>query len=466
MGIARMAPVRGHSVFSRQIRAIAGGHGIATVQILRSPLLYLIEMFFWRLSFLVIPTAALTLGVTQPGLKKPTFSKDIAPIVYKRCISCHSDSHIAPFSLVGYQNVRDHAATIAKVTALGVMPPWKAKAGYGEFKDVQALSNDEKAMIEQWSKSGAPEGDASETPVPPTFVPGWRLGQPDLIIAPAKPTNIPAEGSDFFRDYLIDPHVTKATWVRAVDFMPLNSGTVHHIIPSLVTKDEVEKLKKIKYDFDDDSWKQKSIGEIKKYNVLGFWSTGAPPFESPIDTAFLINPGDQIVLDVHYKTTGKSEIEQPKVAFYNLKDAPKDEMSVNVVAAGDIYVQPGEVSRFYAIGNKTKVKTTIYAVWPHMHYIGRTFKAWVKFPEGYSKPLIAIESWDPEWQLLYHLKSPMVLPIGSKIYVTGTYDNSSKNPRNPNFPPKVIESGESSKDEMLFFELFQVEEKPKIGKGK
>jgi hypothetical protein len=410
--------------------------------------------------------AAVLLAGGQSTVKKPTFSHDIAPIIYKRCAQCHSDSEIAPFSLVGYQNVKDRAATVAKVCQLGVMPPWKAKSNYGEFKDVQALTAEEKELISTWSKSGAPEGDPAETPKPPTVVKGWRLGNPDLVIAANKPTTVHAEGSDYFRDYLIDPHIDKPTWVRAVDFMPLHTGNVHHIIPSLVTKEEAEKLKKIKFDFDDDSWKQKSLSDIKKYNILGFWSTGAQPFESPNDTAFLINPGDQVVLDVHYKTTGKAEVEQPKVAFYYLNNPPKDEMTVNVIATGDIYVQPEETALFYAISNKTKVKTTVYAVWPHMHYIGRTFKAWVKFPEGYSKPLVAIDDWDPEWQLLYYLKTPMVIPPGSKIYVTGTYDNSAKNPRNPNIPPKVIEGGESSKDEMLFFELFQVEEKPKDEKGK
>ena len=423
-------------------------------------------MILWRLTLLAISSTALIVGGTPVTPRKPTFSHDIAPIIYRRCAQCHSESQIAPFSLVGYQNVRDRASTITKVTQLGVMPPWKAQSNYGEFKDVQSLTGEEKGLIAQWAKSGAQEGDPAETPKPPSVVKGWRLGNPDIVIAPSKPTVVQPEGSDFFRDYLIDPHITKPTWVRAVDFMPLHIGNVHHIIPSLITKEEAAKLKKVKYDFEDDSWKQKSLADIKQYNILGFWSTGAPPFESPDQTAFLINPGDQIVLDVHYKTTGKTELEQPKVALYYRNEPPKDEMSVDVISSGDIYVQPDETARFYAISKKTTVKTTIYAVWPHMHYIGRTFKAWVKFPEGYSKPLIAIDDWDPEWQLLYYLKKPMVLPPGSKIYVTGTYDNSSKNPRNPNNPPRVIESGESSKDEMLFFEVFQVEEQPKKGKDK
>jgi len=423
----------------------------------------------WQLSLLALPGAAFLLGLADlqpPSAKAPTYGKDVAPILYRRCVSCHSDSGVAPFSLISYKNAKARAETIAKVTELNYMPPWKAKADYGEFRDVAALTPQEKDVLARWANAGSPEGNPAEAPAPPTMTPGWRLGPPDLIIKPSKATRIPAEGPDFFRDYLFDPQITTPTWVRAVDFRPDHKGTVHHIIPSLVSKEDVEKLRKIKYDHEDDSWEQNSIGDIKPYNTLGFWSTGAPPFVSPDGTAFLINPGDCFLLDLHYKSKGKPESEQVQVAMYYANKPPKDEMSVNVIANGDIYVQPGETTRAYAIGKKMKTDTTIYAVWPHMHYLGRTIKAWVKFPGGYSKPLVAIDDWDPEWQLLYYLKTPMKVPAGSKVYVTATYDNSANNPRNPNSPPRVVEGGESSKDEMLFFELFEVvpkdlEKKPK-----
>ncbi len=397
----------------------------------------------------------------------PTFSKDIAPILYKRCLSCHSDTKIAPFSLVGYDNAKRRAKTIKAVVGVGYMPPWKAKEGYGEFRDVPTLTSAEKDLIARWADGGAPEGNPADAPKAPKMAEDWRMGKPDLILTPEKPTLVKAEGLDFFRDYLVEPNITKPTWVRIVDFRPKEQGTVHHIIPSLVSKEETEKLKKIKFDHDDHSWNQSSISDIEAYNVLGFWSTGAPPFVSPDGTAFLMQPGDSVLLDVHYKTNGRPVEEQVQVAMYFQEEPPKDEMSVTVVASGDIYLQPNEPNtRVFAIGPEMEHDTTIYAVWPHMHYLGQTIKAWVKYPAGYSKPLVCIDDWDPEWQLLYYLKKPLRVPAGSKVYVTGTYDNSSNNPRNPHSPPRVVESGESSTDEMLFFELFQVVHKPtKEGKN-
>jgi hypothetical protein len=419
-------------------------------------------MTAWR--YLALAPALLGLyGIsdTTKGGTAPTYSKDIAPILNKRCISCHSQTNIAPFSLIGYQNARKWAPAIADVTRINYMPPWKAKAGYGEFRDDPTLTTAEKELISRWSKSGAPEGNPSDAPPVPALTADWRMGTPDMIISPELPTKIPASGSDFFRDYLVDPKITEPTWVRIVDFRPQQQGTVHHIIPQLVNKEQAEKCAKIKFDHDDKSWEQMSVDGIKTYNKLGFWSTGAPPFVSPDGTAFLIKPGDQFLLDVHYKPKGKPETEQIRVALYFMEEKPKEEMGVEVVASGGIYLQPGDANtRVYAIGDKIESETTVYAVWPHMHYNGRTFKAWVKYPAGYSKPLVCIDDWDPEWQLLYYLKHPLKLPIGSQVFVTGTYDNSANNPRNPHSPPKVVVSGDSSKDEMLFFEMFQVVKTP------
>jgi hypothetical protein len=180
-----------------------------------------------------------------------------------------------------------------------------------------------------------------------------------------------------------------------------------------------------------------------------------------------MKPGDNFLLDIHYKTTGKPETEHVQVGLYFSPTAPKDEMKTTVISSNGIYLQPGQHDvRVFAIGQKMEEGATIYAVWPHMHYLGRTIKAWVKFPAGYSKPLVSINDWDPDWQLLYYLKTPMKVPAGSKVYVTGTYDNSEDNPRNPHSPPRVIESGPSSKDEMLFFELYEVKDKPPFDASK
>ncbi|MBS1723009.1 MAG: cytochrome c [Armatimonadetes bacterium] len=412
----------------------------------------------------LVALALQSLGGSAKDNDVPTFSRDVAPILYKRCVTCHSEGRSAPFSLVGYAKASRRAKVIAAVTTERFMPPWKADVRYSELKDVPVLTDDEIALLKRWADAGAPEGDRSAAPREPVASTGWTLGEPDLVLSPDKATAIPAEGGDFYRDYVIDPHISKPTWVRAVDFRPSGKDTVHHVIPFIISKEDAEKQRKVKFDHEDESWEPDSV-DIERSGNLGFWSTGAPPFIAPDDTAFLLKPGQCILLDMHYKSTGKLESEKTQVGLYLSKEPPKHEMKLLEVGSDSIYLQPGlSDQRFYAIGDKMKSTTTLYAVWPHMHYLGRTFKAWVKYPSGFSKPLVLIKDWDANWQLLYYLKEPLVLPKGSKVYLTGTYDNSKSNPRSPGSGTRVVESGPSSKDEMLLMTLYVVQDTPKAGK--
>src|SRR5678816_4594054 len=91
-----------------------------------------------------------------------TFNKDIAPILYKNCASCHRPGEVAPFSLLSYNDAAKRAALIASVTAKRYMPPWKPEPGYGAFMDDLRLSDQEIQTISEWAKSGAPEGDTKD----------------------------------------------------------------------------------------------------------------------------------------------------------------------------------------------------------------------------------------------------------------------------------------------------------------
>lgn len=409
-------------------------------------------------TLLAVAVGAATLLQPRPPSQEPApdYATAIAPILNKRCVSCHSESQVAPFSLVGYENAKKFAPTIAYVTEKRSMPPWKADAHYGEFRDVPTLTDLEISAIRKWADAGAPEGDRSKTPPAPMIAAGWRLGKPDLILAASKATKIPAEGSDFYRDYLIDPKIKKPTWIRAVEFRPSGKNTVHHVIPMVLAKDQARKLRRIKFDFpEDESWKQSVLENIESDKTLGFWSTGAPPFEVPGGTAYLLNPGDCIVLDMHFKPTGKVEEERTQVGLYFMDQPAATELEAPAIAnEGTIYVEPEKADqKFYCI-EKLRAETTIYAIWPHMHYLGRKFKAWAIRPDKKEVPLVSISDWDPDWQLLYFLKEPIALPKDSKIYLSGTYDNTTGNPRNPNSPPIAVESGPASKDEMLFATLY------------
>src|SRR5258706_9434739 len=158
-----------------------------------------------------------SLAHAQPRL---TFTRDIAPIVWSRCASSHRPAEIGPFSLITYDEVRRHAAQIAEVTALRIMPPSKPVEGKRELQSERRLTDAELRLLQQWIAAGAPEGDPSALPRPPAAVDGWQLGTPDLVVRMAEEYAVPAGGTDAVRTFLIPIPVAPAPYVRHLD--------VHH----------------------------------------------------------------------------------------------------------------------------------------------------------------------------------------------------------------------------------------------
>ena len=136
-------------------------------------------------------------------LQDPTFAKDVAPILFKHCASCHRPGEIGPFPLTSYKDAAKRAKHLVEATSDGRMPPWKAEPQAHAFKDERRMSADEKSILKRWAESGAKEGDPGDLPPAPSFPEGWRLGTPDLVLTMAKPIKIPAGGRDIHRCFVV-----------------------------------------------------------------------------------------------------------------------------------------------------------------------------------------------------------------------------------------------------------------------
>src|SRR3954469_13504272 len=143
------------------------------------------------LTFAVIAIAAsLTMGIAVLPAQSPaapTFSRDVAPILYRNCVSCHRPGEIAPMSLITYSQVRPYARSIRERIELGTMPPWHAEAAPGTFVNERLLSAAEKQILSRWANNGAPEGDLKDMPPVPVFAEGWTIGKPDAVVAMTEP---------------------------------------------------------------------------------------------------------------------------------------------------------------------------------------------------------------------------------------------------------------------------------------
>jgi hypothetical protein len=382
--------------------------------------------------------------------KVPTYAGDIASLLNERCVSCHQPGEVGPFSLIGYENAKRWANMAAFVTERRQMPPWKAVEGFGEFQDENRLSESEIAMIKAWAEAGAPRGNAKAEPKAPRPVAkSWTLGEPDFIAQPARPYKLAAEGEDVYRHFVVDPKLDKPAYINAVDVRPGNRAVVHHVIVFLDRGKSAERLAAANTDGQEGySGSGGGVGFLPS-GSLGGWAPGIRARYLPEGTAYRIDPGTKLVLQVHYHKSGKEELDQTKVGIYFSEEAPKYEMNLNWIFNFGVNIPPNEkkykLNRTYTYGRDV----TLYGVMPHMHLIGKSMKSWLEFPDGSTKPLVHVDDWDFNWQLNYVFKEPIKVPAGTKQHVEAIYDNSTDNPRNPNNPPKRVKWGEETNDEMF-----------------
>lgn len=153
-------------------------------------------------------------------------------------------------------------------------------------------------------------------------------------------------------------------------------------------------------------------------------------------------------MQVHYHKTGKPEEDQTRLGLYT-GPKPEHEVGLNWIFRFDLNIPAGvknyRVRKVYTYKNDT----VVYGAMPHMHLLGRSMKSWFEFPDGTTKPLVFVDDWDFNWQLIYSLKQPIRVPAGTKEVVEAVFDNSLENPRNPNNPPKTVRFGEQTTDEMF-----------------
>lgn len=405
---------------------------------------------FGGLTALALGFAAIPGDKPKETLKvpaKPTYAEHVAPILNTKCVQCHRPGEVAPFSLIGYDNAKKWAAMTSVVTHSKQMPPWKAKAGYGEFADDAQLSPEQIEILKLWNDQGAPRGNKAKEPKPPTFNSEWFLGKPDLVVSQKSPYSITPEGTDEYRNFVIPTNFKEPVWVKAMDVKPGNPRVVHHVIVFLDNNGQSEKLAAKTTDGREGYETFGGVGFVPN-GSFGGWAPGLQARKLPEGKAFKLEPGARLVMQVHYNKSGKPETDQTKVGLYFSKEPVEQEVELAWLFNIFLKIPAGEKAHKQVYRQIIPADITVYSVMPHMHLLGKEMKAWVERPDKTVTPLIHVQNWDFNWQLNYLYKEPVKIPKGSKIIVEAIYDNSSDNPNNPSNPPKPVNVGERTTDEM------------------
>jgi len=399
-----------------------------------------VTLFVGRSSFLPAQSTAAA----------PVFSKDIAPIIYQHCASCHRTGEIAPMSLLSYEEVRPWAASIREKVATGAMPPWHSAAPRGQFSNDRRLSDAEKESILRWVASGAPKGDVEDLPPLPAFTENWEIGKPDAVFTMPEPYTVPTSGVVAYQNFTARTNFTEDKWVQAIEVRPGARSVVHHILVFVSGKRPNEAYTQIVPQRRRRS--QTGTNEQSSKMADTLFATTAPGTNAMVfqpGTAMRVPAGASIRFQIHYTTNGKEVSDRSSVGMIFAKRPPEKEMHTSaffnpqlVLPAGAADVPVPSVIQFDQDVHLT-------ALFPHTHLRGKSWDYKIVYPDGHTESVLPIPHYDFNWQTYYIFATPLAIPKGSKLEAVAHYDNSVNNKSNPD-PTKEVHWGEQTWDEMQY----------------
>lgn len=384
----------------------------------------------------------------------PTFSKDIAPLLFSRCASCHRPGEIGGFSLLSYADARPRAAAIARVTRDRSMPPWPPDQGPGlEFIGERRLASAEIETLGRWAAGGAPEGSPADLPAQPEFASGWQLGTPDLEVASVGTVVVPAGGPDLLRNIVIPLALGADRYVRGLEFRPDNPRVVHH---ANIRVDRTHAARALDAVDTGEGFDGRLNGgaEFPDGQFLG-WTPGQLPPLLDGDHAWKLEAGSDLVVQLHLRPADTPQPVRIRIGLFFTDHAPRRTPVMLRLGKEDLDIAAGASAYISEDSHRLPVDTELLAIQPHAHYRAREVRATAVFPDGRSRELIRISRWDFDWQDQYRYRTPVALPRGTLLRMRYVYDNSAANRRNPQFPPVRVRWGQNSSDEMgdVWFQL-------------
>lgn len=394
--------------------------------------------------------------------RKVTYHRDVAPIMAVNCVSCHKPGEVAPFSLQNYEDVRKRAEMIAEVTASRFMPPWNAAPQDHKFLDERRLTDREIATLKAWVEAGVPEGDKADAiPVAKTGESEWRLGKPDLVVEMPEAFEVPANGRDVYRAFVVPIDLPDDVYVVATEFKPGAPSVVHHALFYLDGNGAGRQKAAASNDGKPGYVSFGGPGFLPS-GGLGGWAPGSSPGYLPEGVGRPIKKGWELIMQLHYHPDGIARQDKSKMALYFAKK-PVEKIAVTFPLANrQIDIPAGEAAYEREMNLTLPRGVELIGLMPHMHMLGKSMKVTAILPSGESVQLIDVPQWDFRWQDQYRYADTLKLPAGTKVQAKAVFDNSADNPANPSNPPKRVRWGEQTTDEMcmVFFTLIVDKDSP------
>lgn len=365
-----------------------------------------------------------------------TYHGRISRIIQQNCQACHREGGAGPFKLMTYEDVKGNKAMIRKVTSKGIMPPWFADPAVGHWTNDRRLNPEDLKDLLAWIEADMPEGDPAQAPLPIQWPTDWTIGKPDMIIKTPNPIRVKAEGAMPYKNVFVKPELDEDKWIAAAEFKNSQPQVVHHVLVFAHFPAGHPR-------FED---REKHDGGIRG----GFLGTvpGQPPIILPPNMGKLLPKGTVLQFQIHYTPNGKQVYDQTELALIFTKEPPKAEIRSGTAFNARFTIPAGapnhQVEAYHTFARDTR----LLSFSPHMHVRGKAAKYELLYPDGRKELVLNVPRYDFNWQMIYQLTKPIDVPVGTKLKATMWFDNSDKNPANPD-PTKDIFFGEQTWDEMM-----------------
>jgi hypothetical protein len=431
-------------------------------------------------SIAVVATAgAVWLGSAAPGAQTgpaatPTFTRDVAPILYKNCAGCHRRGEMGPMPLLTYEQVRPYARAIRTRVENGTMPPWHAEAPAGTFVNERRLSAAEKDTIIRWASNGAPQGALKDLPEPPAFVEGWSIGVPDVVLSMAEEFEVPAAGTIDYQNFRVPTNFTEDKWVQAIELRTSAQSVVHHILvfghdPAGARRDPFRPVPLPNGgNHGVEAPRPRPRGDRP---AAAAPSAGAPAPNPPAarpqpylvaslapglrtqvlrpGQALLIRKGTVLNFQIHYTANGTVTRDKSSLGFIFAAEPPRQEVRSSQFMNPQLILPAGADNQRVDAAIEFTDDAHIVSMIPHTHLRGKSWQYTMVYPDGRSEVILSVPRYDFNWQASYVFASPIAAPRGSRLIAVAHYDNSPGNKANPD-PTATVRWGEQTWEEMQY----------------
>lgn len=388
----------------------------------------------------------------------PTYAGGVGAILLNNCASCHRPGQVAPMSLLTYEETRPWARAIRAKVADGTMPPWHADAPAGTFENDRRLTARDKDAIIRWVDAGAPKGDPRTMPTVPTFASTWGIGTPDLVLEMPEEYVVPPTGTIEYEHFYIPTNFTETKWVQAVEVLPGDHSVVHHAqLFYQVEQREVPAGGAIIQRVAGHAANPRQQGTRPRRTSLpsrlvAIYAPGTPPQIFRPGSAMRLEPGGTLELQMHYSTVGRPVTDRTRIGLVFAKEPPQQEVMVTNFFNGQFTIPAGAGNHRVDTEARLLYDSVVWGIFPHTHVRGKRWEYVVELPDGSRRPLLSVPNYDFNWQTYYMFKEPVALPKGARIVSSAWYDNSAKNPANPN-PNVDVHWGDQTWEEMQYTNL-------------